>query len=134
MAFLNFSEFIQGVSQFSVKGDKLSKLKFAFRIYDMDNDGFISNGELFQVCIFLAIVHYCRYKDQFYRNIYMHSIHKVIHKFINKNYQKKSLYHTKRFSLITIFECWLIFWNLQFLLQILKEYVLLCINKKNRRY
>lgn len=45
------SEFIQGVSQFSVKGDKLSKLRFAFRIYDMDNDGFISNGELFQVFI-----------------------------------------------------------------------------------
>lgn len=43
-----FSEFIQ-VSQFSVKGDKESKLRFAFRIYDMDNDGFISNGELFQV-------------------------------------------------------------------------------------
>jgi serine/threonine-protein phosphatase 2B regulatory subunit len=37
------------VSQFSVKGDKLSKLKFAFRIYDIDNDGYISNGELFQV-------------------------------------------------------------------------------------
>jgi Ca2+-binding EF-hand superfamily protein len=24
-------------------------LRFAFRIYDMDNDGYISNGELFQV-------------------------------------------------------------------------------------
>lgn len=47
--FILFSEFIQGVSQFSVKGDKLSKLRFAFRIYDMDNDGYISNGELFQV-------------------------------------------------------------------------------------
>ncbi|XP_050079255.1 calcineurin subunit B type 2 [Anopheles maculipalpis] len=46
---VDFKEFIQGVSQFSVKGDKLSKLKFAFRIYDMDNDGYISNGELFQV-------------------------------------------------------------------------------------
>lgn len=43
------TEFIQGVSQFSVKGDKESKLRFAFRIYDMDNDGAISNGELFQV-------------------------------------------------------------------------------------
>ena len=32
-----------------MKGDKDSKLRFAFRIYDMDNDGFISNGELFQV-------------------------------------------------------------------------------------
>jgi len=46
---LVFIEFIQGVSQFSVKGDKESKLRFAFRIYDMDNDGYISNGELFQV-------------------------------------------------------------------------------------
>jgi len=45
---VDFKEFIQGVSQFSVKGDKLSKLRFAFRIYDMDNDGYISNGELFQ--------------------------------------------------------------------------------------
>lgn len=51
-----FSEFIQGVSQFSVKGDKLSKLRFAFRIYDMDNDGFISNGELFQASHFLSSV------------------------------------------------------------------------------
>ena len=25
--------------------------RFAFRIYDIDNDGFISNGELFQVNI-----------------------------------------------------------------------------------
>lgn len=68
---LHSPEFIQGVSQFSVKGDKESKLRckfsakisleileikllllsiaVAFRIYDMDNDGFISNGELFQV-------------------------------------------------------------------------------------
>lgn len=46
---VDFKEFILGVSQFSVKGDKRSKLRFAFRIYDVDNDGFISNGELFQV-------------------------------------------------------------------------------------
>ncbi|KAG5306033.1 CANB2 protein, partial [Acromyrmex insinuator] len=52
---VDFKEFIHGVSQFSVKvdfvflGDKESKLRFAFRIYDMDNDGYISNGELFQV-------------------------------------------------------------------------------------
>ena len=46
---VDFREFIEGVSQFSVKGDKMSKLKFAFRIYDIDKDGFISNGELFQV-------------------------------------------------------------------------------------
>ena len=52
---VDFKEFIQGVSQFSVKGDKLSKLRFAFRIYDMDNDGYISNGELFQVCSFFLL-------------------------------------------------------------------------------
>ncbi|CAF0968230.1 unnamed protein product [Brachionus calyciflorus] len=46
---VDFREFIQGISQFSVNGDKEAKLKFAFKIYDMDRDGFISNGELFQV-------------------------------------------------------------------------------------
>jgi len=46
---VDFKEFIEGVSQFSVKGDKLSKLRFAFKIYDIDGDGYISNGELFQV-------------------------------------------------------------------------------------
>lgn len=46
---VDFKEFIQGVSQFSVRGDKRTKLRFAFKIYDMDNDGYISNGELFQV-------------------------------------------------------------------------------------
>lgn len=46
---VDFREFIEGVSQFSVKGDKTSKLNFAFKIYDMDGDGFISNGELYTV-------------------------------------------------------------------------------------
>ncbi|OON21942.1 putative calcineurin B subunit [Opisthorchis viverrini] len=46
---VDFKEFINGMSQFSVKGDKEAKLRFAFKIYDMDKDGFISNGELFQV-------------------------------------------------------------------------------------
>lgn len=46
---VDFKEFLLGISQFSVKGDKMAKLRFAFRIYDIDNDGFISNGELFQV-------------------------------------------------------------------------------------
>ncbi|CAG5128077.1 unnamed protein product, partial [Candidula unifasciata] len=46
---VDFKEFIEGISQFSVKGDKESKLRFAFKIYDMDKDGYISNGELFQV-------------------------------------------------------------------------------------
>lgn len=62
---VDFKEFIHGVSQFSVKGDKLSKLKFAFRIYDMDNDGFISNGELFQVSKTFFLYH-CRKFNGFF--------------------------------------------------------------------
>jgi len=46
---IEFKEFIQALSTFSAKGDKEGKLKFAFQIYDIDCDGFISNGELFQV-------------------------------------------------------------------------------------
>jgi len=46
---VDFKEFIMGLSHFSAKGDMESKLRFAFRIYDIDNDGFVSNGELFQV-------------------------------------------------------------------------------------
>lgn len=46
---IDFKEFLEGVSQFSVKGDKESKLKFAFQVYDINRDGFISNGELFSV-------------------------------------------------------------------------------------
>ena len=48
---VDFREFIEGVSQFSVKGDKQLKLKFAFKIYDVDKDGFISNGELCKVFV-----------------------------------------------------------------------------------
>ena len=57
------AEFIKGIALFSVKGDRIKKLKcmadaircphrrraVAFKIYDIDGDGFISNGELFQV-------------------------------------------------------------------------------------
>ncbi|XP_063714193.1 calcineurin subunit B type 2-like [Symsagittifera roscoffensis] len=46
---LDFEEFIQGLSQFSVKGDKMAKLHFSFQIYDIDKDGYISNSELYQV-------------------------------------------------------------------------------------
>ena len=38
-----------GLSQLSTKEDKEEKLRFAFRIYDIDNNGFISDVELFQV-------------------------------------------------------------------------------------
>ena len=48
---IDFKEFVQGMSKFSSKATKEEKLMFAFRIYDIDNDGFISNGELFQVIL-----------------------------------------------------------------------------------
>ncbi|KAF9167800.1 Calcineurin subunit B [Mortierella sp. AD011] len=46
---VDFKEFIVGLSAFSNKGNKIEKLRFAFKVYDMDRDGFISNGELFLV-------------------------------------------------------------------------------------
>eukprot|EP00013_Stygamoeba_regulata_P026776 CAMPEP_0177651506 /NCGR_PEP_ID=MMETSP0447-20121125/12591_1 /TAXON_ID=0 /ORGANISM="Stygamoeba regulata, Strain BSH-02190019" /LENGTH=160 /DNA_ID=CAMNT_0019154605 /DNA_START=294 /DNA_END=776 /DNA_ORIENTATION=+ len=46
---IEFKEFISALSTFSDKGNKEGKLRFAFQVYDIDGDGFISNGELFQV-------------------------------------------------------------------------------------
>ncbi|KAF2672602.1 putative CNB1-calcineurin B, regulatory subunit [Microthyrium microscopicum] len=46
---VDFEEFVKGLSAFSSKGNKEEKLKFAFKVYDIDRDGYISNGELFVV-------------------------------------------------------------------------------------
>ncbi|KAF7725061.1 Calcineurin subunit B [Apophysomyces ossiformis] len=46
---VDFHEFIKGLSAFSARGNQREKLEFAFKVYDMDRDGFISNGELFLV-------------------------------------------------------------------------------------
>ncbi|KAK9896911.1 putative CNB1-calcineurin B, regulatory subunit [Cystobasidium minutum MCA 4210] len=46
---VDFQEFVAGLSAFSNRGEREEKLKFAFKVYDMDRDGFISNGELFLV-------------------------------------------------------------------------------------
>ncbi|KAI9726427.1 MAG: Calcineurin subunit B [Chrysothrix sp. TS-e1954] len=46
---VDFREFILGLSAFSSKGNKEEKLRFAFKVYDIDRDGLISNGELFLV-------------------------------------------------------------------------------------
>jgi serine/threonine-protein phosphatase 2B regulatory subunit len=46
---VDFQEFVSGLSAFSSKGNKQEKLHFAFKVYDIDRDGFISNGELFIV-------------------------------------------------------------------------------------
>jgi serine/threonine-protein phosphatase 2B regulatory subunit len=46
---VDFQEFVSGLSAFSSKGNKDEKLHFAFKVYDIDRDGYISNGELFIV-------------------------------------------------------------------------------------
>ena len=46
---VDFQEFVSGLSAFSSKGKKEQKLRFAFKVYDIDRDGYISNGELFIV-------------------------------------------------------------------------------------
>ena len=46
---VDFKEFITGLGVFSAKGKKEEKLAFAFKVYDIDRDGYISNGELFLV-------------------------------------------------------------------------------------
>jgi serine/threonine-protein phosphatase 2B regulatory subunit len=46
---ISFLEFVQGLNSLSAGAENEEKLKFAFQIYDINNDGFISNGELFTV-------------------------------------------------------------------------------------
>lgn len=46
---VNFKQFITALSVFNARADKKQKLEFAFKIYDIDKDGFISNNELFEV-------------------------------------------------------------------------------------
>jgi len=46
---IDFIEFLEGISHFTEAGDTERKLKFVFKMYDIDQDGFITNGELFTV-------------------------------------------------------------------------------------
>ncbi|POY72945.1 calcineurin family phosphoesterase [Rhodotorula taiwanensis] len=46
---VDFQEFVAGLSAFSSRGGRDEKLRFAFKVYDMDRDGYISNGELYLV-------------------------------------------------------------------------------------
>merc|ERR1711978_335021 len=48
---VDFSEFVQALSIFcsNEQEEKDAKVKFAFRIYDVNNDGYISNGDLFRI-------------------------------------------------------------------------------------
>eukprot|EP00744_Colponema_vietnamica_P014925 GILI01020898.1.p1 GENE.GILI01020898.1~~GILI01020898.1.p1 ORF type:complete len:178 (-),score=26.17 GILI01020898.1:608-1141(-) len=46
---INFRDFVQALSVFSGRGSREEKLRFAFKVYDIDNDGFINNSELFEI-------------------------------------------------------------------------------------
>ena len=46
---ISFLEFVQGLNSLSAGASHEEKMRFAFQIYDINNDGFISNGELFAV-------------------------------------------------------------------------------------
>ena len=46
---INFRDFLQMLSNFSDRATVLEKEKLAFRVYDINNDGYISANELFEV-------------------------------------------------------------------------------------
>ena len=46
---INFRDFLKMLSIFSSKCPVIEKEKLAFNVYDIDNDGFISENELFEV-------------------------------------------------------------------------------------
>ncbi len=48
---ISFTEFVTGLSSLHAEGPLDDKMRFVFNIYDMDNDGFISNGELFKALL-----------------------------------------------------------------------------------
>lgn len=64
---VDFQEFVSGLSAFSSKGNKEEKLRFAFKVYDIDRDGYISNGELF---IVLKMMVGSNLKDQQLQQVY----------------------------------------------------------------
>jgi serine/threonine-protein phosphatase 2B regulatory subunit len=46
---VSFLEFVLGLAKFTAGASEEEKLEFAFAIYDVNKDGYISNGDLFQV-------------------------------------------------------------------------------------
>ena len=46
---INFRDFLQMLSAFSERSPVIEKERLAFRIYDINKDGFISENELFEV-------------------------------------------------------------------------------------
>lgn len=52
---ISFEEFITGLSIFSANAPKEQKMQFCFKIYDMDEDGFISQEELSRMVTTLVV-------------------------------------------------------------------------------
>eukprot|EP00745_Piridium_sociabile_P024504 TRINITY_DN38859_c0_g1_i2.p2 TRINITY_DN38859_c0_g1~~TRINITY_DN38859_c0_g1_i2.p2 ORF type:complete len:179 (-),score=21.97 TRINITY_DN38859_c0_g1_i2:935-1471(-) len=46
---VSFVEFVVGLAKLAAGHEEAQKIKFAFDVYDINQDGFISNGELFTV-------------------------------------------------------------------------------------
>ena len=46
---INFSEFVKALSVFNDKGNEEEKLRFLFKIYDIDGDGYVTKDELFVI-------------------------------------------------------------------------------------
>jgi serine/threonine-protein phosphatase 2B regulatory subunit len=46
---VSFIEFLVGLARLASTADKEEKLRFAFEVYDVNRDGYISNGDLFSV-------------------------------------------------------------------------------------
>ena len=44
---ISFEEFLSGLSSLSTGSNQMEKFKFAFKVYDFDGDGMISNGDLY---------------------------------------------------------------------------------------
>mmetsp|Transcript_112209 Transcript_112209/g.194857 ORF Transcript_112209/g.194857 Transcript_112209/m.194857 type:complete len:177 (-) Transcript_112209:93-623(-) len=45
---VDFTEFVKALAIFSNDCEKSEKVKFTFKVYDMDRDGYISNKDLFE--------------------------------------------------------------------------------------
>ncbi|KAI9014998.1 hypothetical protein BC832DRAFT_527765 [Gaertneriomyces semiglobifer] len=46
---VNFKQFVAALSVFGKKARREEKLSFAFRVYDVNSDGFICSSDLFQI-------------------------------------------------------------------------------------
>lgn len=87
---VDFQEFVSGLSAFSSKGNKEEKLRFAFKVYDIDRDGYISNGELF---IVLKMMVGSNLKDQQLQQVYTPKEEKIAPAYFPSGFQTPHLIH-----------------------------------------